>query len=247
MKALILAAGLGTRLRPHTEKIPKVMMEIGGKPLLWYHIQNLKYYGVKDLWINLHWFPEIIKEFFGDGLDFGVSINYSLESPDILGTAGALKNPNSNVGANLRGETFLVVYGDNFTDFDYSKLLEFHRLKKPLVSIGLYSFPEPWSKGIVETDKKGKVLKFVEKPPKDQITTDQVNAGIYVCEPEIFEFIPDGFSDFGFDVFPKLMIEGQKVYALNTEDYFQDIGTLEGWEKAKKDLESSKLKFKFKQ
>lgn len=246
MKALILAAGLGTRLRPHTEKIPKVMIDVGDKPLLWYHIQNLKYYGIKDLWINLYWFPEVVKNFFGDGSRFGVKISYSVESPDILGTAGALKNPNSNIEKELGEETFLVVYGDNLTDFDYSKLIEFHKSKQSIISLGLYSYPEPWTKGLVETDQEGKVLRFVEKPPKDQITTNEVNAGIYICEKEILDDIPKGFSDFGFDVFPKLMNEKQKVYALNTHDYFQDIGTLEGWEKAKNDLEQGKLKFKFK-
>lgn len=240
MKVLILAAGLGTRLKPLTNKIPKVMVKIGGKPLLCYHIQLLKKHGICDIWINLHWFPEKITNYFGDGSKFGVKINYSFEKK-LLGTAGALKNPHSGIEKEFKKEKFLIVYGDNFTNLDYSKLRELHKLKKPLMTIGLYKSDVPWTKGVVETDHDGKVLKIVEKPPKNKITTNHVNAGIYLCETEIFDFIPQGFSDFGYDIFPKILAKKRSIYALPPNYYFQDVGSLEWLKKARRDVKKIAL------
>src|SRR5258708_3354248 len=144
MKAVILASGLGTRLKPLTDKTPKVMIKIGDKPLLWHHVNLLKTHGIKDIWINLHRYPEVIKKYFKDGIEFGVKINYSQES-ELLGTSGALRNPNSNIERELKKSRFLVVYGDNLTDFNYSKLIKFHTKKKSLLTIGLYKAKEPWT------------------------------------------------------------------------------------------------------
>lgn len=244
MKALILSAGLGTRLRPLTNTIPKVMVQIGGKPLLWYHIQLLKKHGVKDIWINLHEHPQVIKNYFGDGSRFGVKISYSYEKK-LLGTAGALKNPASGIEKELRDGTFMVVYGDNLTDFAYTKLIKFHKENQALLSLGLYRCPDPWTMGVVEISEEGKILKFVEKPPKEEVATDTVSAGILVCEPELLNSIPEGASDFAFDIFPKLLKLKKLLFALNTGSYVQDCGTLERLTKARGDFARGKLNSTF--
>ncbi len=235
-----MGAGLGKRLTPLTDKTPKVMVKIGSKPLLYYHIKLLKKHGFSDIWINLHKYPELIQDYFGDGSKFGVNISYSFEE-ELLGTAGALKNPKSTIEREFRKDRFLVVYGDNLTDFDYSKLIKFHKLRKPMISIAVYRSSELVSKGAVETDSQRRVIKFREKP-KERVSTSQVNGGIYFCEPEILDHIPDGFSDFGFDILPNLLKANLPISALGPEYYFQDIGTFEGLSKARKDFQTGKIK-----
>jgi len=243
MRALILGAGLGTRLSPQINKINKVMVKIGKKPLLYYHLELLKKYGITDIWINLHHLPHSIKAYFGDGTRFGVKLNYSFEEK-LLGTAGALKNPLSGIEEEFRKGQFLVVYGDNLTDFDYSELVNQHGKKKSIMTIGLYKSETPWTKGVVETNSQERVLKFVEKPPQAEISSDLVNGGVYLCEPKLLEYIPSGglFSDFGFDIFPKLLEQNFPIYSLQGDYYFQDIGTTAGLKKARKDFKMGKLK-----
>lgn len=244
MKTLILSAGLGIRLKPLTNNIPKVMAPINGKPVLEYHIKHLKNHGIIDLWINLHWYPEVIQNYFGNGKKFGVKISYSYEKK-LLGTAGALRNPSSGIEKEFRKETFLIVYGDNLTNFDHTKLINFHRKNDALLTTGLYRAKEPWTMGIVETNKKGKILRAVEKPPKEGIATDQVGAGVIVCKPEVLNYIPSGFSDFGFDIVPKLLKSKGSLWALNTSSYVQDTGTLERLAKAQADFKNGTVKFDF--
>lgn len=242
MKALILAGGLGTRLRPLTNNTPKVMVKIGGKPILWYHMMLLKKHGVNDIWVNLHAFPKAIQDYFGDGSSLGVNINYSYEK-ELLGTAGALKNPDSGIEKEFSKSTFLVVYGDNLTDFDHSRLIDFHSDKRAFLSIGLYKSSEPWTMGVVETDKEGEILKIVEKPPKEEVATSTVSAGVMVCKPEVLNYIPKGFSDFGFDINPQLFKLKKRLFALNTGSYVQDTGTPERLAKARRDFAGNKLSF----
>jgi len=232
MKAVILAAGVGTRLRPITDKIPKVMVRIGDKPLLHHHIDSLKSHGITDIWINLHYLPEVIQNYFGNGTKFGVRISYSYEK-ELLGTAGALKNTASRIEEQFTKETFLIVYGDNFTNINYTNLIKFHRKNRGVMTIGLYKSDEPWNKGIVETDLSGKVITVVEKPAKELVTTDQVNAGIYVCESKILDYIPDSFSDFGFDVIPSLLNSGEVIWGFVGEHFVQDAGTFRGLRQAR--------------
>jgi NDP-sugar pyrophosphorylase family protein len=239
MKALILAAGKGTRLLPLTKDRPKVMIEFGDKPLLWYHIRLLKFYGITDIWMNTNWYPQSIYDYFGDGSKFGVHLIYS-EEKELLGTAGAL-NPLKRV---FKDDQFLITQGDNLTNFNYSKLIKFHNQHHAFFSLGLFNSPEPWTQGMVETDKSGSITKLVEKPDKKDVTTDQVNAGVYVCEPGLLKLIPPGFCDFGFDVFPEIIRKKLPFYGLSTGDYVQDTGTHERLKKAKADLPSLKFPFK---
>jgi NDP-sugar pyrophosphorylase family protein len=233
MKAFILAAGLGTRLRSLGLDLPKVMAPIGGKPLLQHHLELLRRQGVREFIINLHHLPERITSYFGDGSAFGVTIAYSLEM-ELLGTAGAVKK----MEATVRGETLLVLYGDNLFRFEVAPLVEFHRSRQALATIGLWESPEPWTGGVVETDADGRVQRFVEKPDRKEVSTNLINAGIYLLEPAVLDAIPSGqFCDFGKDVFPKLLAQGKDLYAMKPNAYVQDIGTPERLAKAQRDYE----------
>jgi NDP-sugar pyrophosphorylase family protein len=237
MKAFILAAGLGTRLRTLGLDMPKVMVPIGGKPLLEHHIALFKRQGIRDLIVNLHHLSGKITNHFGDGGKFGVKITYSRE-PQLLGTAGAVKK----MEAELRGETFIVFYGDNLVRVEFAPLVEFHRAHRALVTIALFESPEPWTGGVVETDASGRVLRFMEKPDPKQISTNLISAGIFVIEPQVLDEIPAGsFCDFGKDVFPKLLAKGLPVYAMKPDAYIQDVGTPDRLAKAQRDFEGGLL------
>lgn len=241
MKAYILSAGLGTRLYPATHTIPKVMLPIDDRPLLWYQIQLAKFYGFDQIMINLHKNSDKITNYLGDGKNFGVSISYAYEKK-LLGTAGSVKAAEKF----FNNETFLVMYGDTLRMTNLKKLLEFHKKKKSICTVALYQTNEPWTQGIIEIDKNHKVVSFVEKPKKGEERSNLSNAGVLILEPAIFVYIrPNKFADFGVDVLPNL-IKSEKVFATETDDYIQDIGTPERYVKAKKDFEKGKIKFPFK-
>jgi NDP-sugar pyrophosphorylase family protein len=234
LKAFILAAGLGTRLRSLGLDIPKVMVPIGGKPLLEHHIDLLREQKIRELIVNLHYLPEKITSYFGDGSKFGVRITYSHE-PQLLGTAGAIKKMEDA----LRDEVFIVLYGDNLVHIDFDPLLEFHRGRKALATVALFESPEPWTGGVVETATDGRVTRFVEKPDPKSISTNLISAGILVVEPNVLDEIPkDKFCDFGKDVFPRMLAEGKPLYAMKPDAYVQDVGTPERLAKAQRDFES---------
>lgn len=237
MKALILAAGLGTRLRPLTNKIPKAMVDIGGKPLLYYNIKNLKKHGIKKIWINLHYLPHVIQDYFGDGRKMGVKIRYSYEN-ELLGTAGALRNPLSKIEKEFKETNFLIFYGDHLTNINFKKMIYQHKINKGLMTVALYKHDKPWTKGVVDLDGKGRILQFAEKPQVDKITSNFVNSGFYICEKEIFNFIPEGFSDFGFDIFTKLLKAKKKIMSYIDDFYIKDIGTWASLKQARKDLKT---------
>ena len=234
MKAFILAAGLGTRLRALGLNLPKVMVPIGGQPLLQHHFDWLRQQGVTEFILNLHYLPETITNYFGDGSKFGVKITYSHE-PELLGTAGAVKK----MDAALRAGTFLVVYGDNLIRLDLAPLRELHRQRGAQATLALYASAEPWTGGVVETDATGKILRFREKPDRKEISTNLINSGIYLLEPTVLDAIPAGqFCDFGKDVFPKMLAAGKPLYAMKPKAYIHDIGTPERLALAQQDYEN---------
>jgi NDP-sugar pyrophosphorylase family protein len=235
LKAFILAAGLGTRLRSLGLDVPKVMVPIGGKPLLQHHFEMLAAQGVCEFIVNLHYLPEKITGHFGDGSKFGVKITYSHETGEILGTAGGVKR----MEGQLRDGTFLVIYGDNLMRFELAPLVEFHRARQALVTIGLFESPEPWTGGVVETAADGRVRRFVEKPDRKDISTNLINAGIYLLEPAVLDAIPGkGFCDFGKDVFPALLAAKRPVFAMKPKAYIHDVGTPERLAQAQRDFEN---------
>jgi NDP-sugar pyrophosphorylase family protein len=234
VKAFILAAGLGTRLRSLGLDVPKVMVPIGGKPLLEHHLELFRDQGIRELIVNLHYLPDTITDYFGDGAQWGVHITYSRE-PQLLGTAGAIKQ----MDAALRDGPFIVFYGDNLVRVRFAELLDFHRARRALATVGLFASPEPWTGGVVETRPDGRITRFVEKPDPKQVSTNLISAGILMLESAVLDAIPaQTFYDFGKDLFPKLLAEGQPLYAMKPDAYVQDIGTPERLAKAQRDFES---------
>lgn len=232
MKALILAAGEGTRLRPLTLDRPKPMLPVAGKPLLAITVSMLRRYGVTDLAVNLHHRPEAITNYFGNGAAFGVSITYSHE-PQIMGTAGAAKKLEW-----FLDETFFVVYGDVLTNLNYQSLIQFHRDRRSLLTLSLYRVPNPTEVGLVGVDSNGRVFRFLEKPRPEEVFTDLANSGVLVCEPEVLSYVPaDTFYDFGHHLLPALLELGKPLYGLPLapDECLIDIGTLENYERAQRE------------
>lgn len=222
MKAVILAAGKGKRLKQITNDTPKVMIRINGKPILEYHIKQLAQAGIVDIYINLHHLPEKIKHYFEDGHRWGVDISYSYEEK-ILGTAGAIKNLEKEL---TQGE-FLVVYGDNYLNIDYGDLMKFSKQKKGIATTAAYEKEEVKGTGILDFNENGEVLRFKEKPREDEVFSHWVNAGVYYFRKEIFNFIEPGFSDFAFDVFPRILRNKKKLYAYKLKNKVHAIDTPE--------------------
>lgn len=233
MKALILSAGLGNRLRPLTEIIPKPLLPINGKPLLAYHLESLYKYGVRDILINTHYLHEQIDDFVKNNKDVfeGLTIQTVFEK-ELLGSAGTLKE---NRFFFQGEEDFLVVYGDNLTNINYEKLLEVHKKKAGIATIASYVEEHPESKGIISFNEDDQVLRFIEKPKLEQIVSKYANAGMYVLNNKVFEYL-NSFDeiplDFGYDIFPYLLDKGEKMYVYKMNEILLDIGTLESYNKA---------------
>ena len=241
IKAMILAAGEGTRLRPLTLETPKVLLPVGGIPLIEHTLTWLKSYGISEVAINLHHLGEKIRDFLGDGFRFGVKVVYSPEET-LLGTLGGVKRV-----AHFFGKTFVVVYGDVLTNFNLSDMLRFHQMKNSLTTIVILRLPNPLDVGIVEMNQEEKILSFVEKPPPGSETGNLGSGGVYVLEKEIFDYIPDeGYCDFAYDIFPKLVELRLPVYGyvLRPGDYLIDIGTTEKYQKANEDVKAEKVRIR---
>jgi NDP-sugar pyrophosphorylase family protein len=208
MKAMVLAAGRGARLRPLTDHCPKPMIPLGGKPLLEHVIALLAKHGFDQIALNLNHLPELIRAHFGDGSAWGVQLNYSHEE-ELLGTAGAVRQM-----AGFLDEPFLVYYGDNLTNVDLGEFWQAHRCQGEVASMGLHREDDPCHSGIVRLDGRSRIVQFLEKPRPEQVFPDyQINCGIYALEPRIFDWIPlQGPCDFGADVFPRLLAAGQPLY-----------------------------------
>lgn len=242
VKAMILAAGEGTRLRPLTLETPKVLLPVGQVPSIEHQLSWLKSHGISQVAINLHHLGDKIKDFLGDGSRFRMSIFYSAEET-LLGTAGGVKR----IG-HFFDDTFVVVYGDVLTDFDLSEMIQFHRKKRAMATLAVLRMPNPQDVGIVEMNDEGRILSFVEKPPPGSETSNLGSAGVYVLEKGIFDYIPsEGSSDFAYDIFPKLLELGLPVYGcvLKSEDYLIDIGTIEKYRKANEDVKAGRVEIRY--
>jgi len=215
MKAVVLAAGKGQRLKGFLHSTPKPMVEIDRKPILQHNLEWLKSFGITDIYVNLHHLSDCITRHFGDGSGWGVRITYSYE-PQLLGTAGAVKKIARDFWKDKYDESFLVIYGDNLvSDFDLRRIIQFHNRKKGIATICLYRKPEEVSKsGVVILDENCKIARFVEKPLAGQIASDLVNTGIYILEPMFLKYIPDGCCDFGKDVFGRVLEAGQSLFGI---------------------------------
>jgi mannose-1-phosphate guanylyltransferase/phosphomannomutase len=222
MKAFILSAGQGTRLIPLTINRPKPMLPVLNKPVLEHILEWLSCFGIEEFVINLHHKPECIKKYFKTLRKY--KITYS-EEPVLLGTAGAVKKCQP-----LLNETFLVVYGDNIFRTDLTDFFKFHRERKSKLTMGLIEEENIAQSGIALVDEQGKILRFKEKPKEDEIFSHLTNAGIYLVEPEILEYVPKGrFYDFGKDLFPQLTLTKRRgnLFGFKLRGFLEDMGTLE--------------------
>jgi NDP-sugar pyrophosphorylase family protein len=226
-KAMLLAAGKGTRLRPLTATVSKCMVTIAGKPILEHNIECLKSYGVTDIVINLHYQPESIIAHFGDGSRFGVQLTYSFE-PELLGTAGAVKQVSA-----LFDAPFFVWYGDNLSDCRLDRLWRLHVARSGVATIALHHRDDPTQSGIVELDDHDCVVRFLEKPRAEQIFSHWVSAGILVLEPRLLDAIAANEpTDFGREVFPRLLEQGEAIfgYRMAEDEHLWWIDTLTDYE-----------------
>ncbi len=207
-KAMLLAAGPGTRLRPLTDSLPKCMVPVAGKPVLQHNVEWLRSQGVVDLVVNLHYHPETVTDHFGDGSAFGVRIHYSYE-PELLGTAGALWAARQFFSQ----ERFLVLYADNLIDCDLTRLYDLHMASRATLTMALFWRADVSASGVVSLDENGRISAFKEKPKPEEALSHWVNAGLLLCEPGVPRFIPpEQPSDFGHDVLPALLAAGELLY-----------------------------------
>ena len=234
MKAIILCAGKGERMRPLTNTIPKPMISIANKPVLEYLILLCKKHGITEIAINLSYLPDVIKNYFGDGKKFGVKIHYVYEK-ELLGTAGALNN-----FKDFFRETFFVIYSDNITDVNLSRMLAYHKKKGGMGTIFVYKedmIDQGTTPGYMVVDKDMRIEKIAPFPKI------HLNSGFYILEPKIFDYIPQGYSDFGKDVFPAIF-KKEHFYAFTDDCYIKEVGQMMRYEKAKEDIESGKVRLR---
>ncbi|MZP31426.1 NTP transferase domain-containing protein [Heliobacterium undosum] len=241
MKAVIMAGGLGTRLRPLTDNMPKPMVPIHGRPAMEYAVMLLKRHGITDIAVTLCYHPKMIMNYFGDGSRFGVHFEYFIEK-EPLGTAGSVKQAQE-----FLDETFLAISGDGITDIHLGKIINFHQKKQAKVTMALTWVEDPTQFGIVITDEDGRIRRFIEKPKPEQVFTNTINAGIYVIEPDVFTYIPDGFYDFSKQLFPSLMSENLPFYGVQAKGYWKDIGTIEQYNQVHTDIKNGKLSHDYKE
>lgn len=238
VKAVVMAGGEGTRLRPLTSNLPKPMINVANRPVMEYILLLLKRHGIEEVVVTLHFLPQLIRHYFSSGKDFGMAIKYVTEE-EPLGTAGGVKNAERYLD-----DTFIVISGDALTDFNLTHIIEFHKKKKALITIALKEVENPLEFGIVITEKDGKIEKFLEKPGWGGVFSNTVNTGIYVIEPEVLNYIPtDRPFDFSKDLFPKLLEEKKPLYGYVADGYWCDIGDLEQYRKANFDLLLGRVKF----
>jgi mannose-1-phosphate guanylyltransferase len=237
VKAVILVGGEGSRLRPLTYIIPKAMMPVLNRPFLEHTIAYLKSYQIEDIILTVSYLPDVIQEYFGNGSHLGVRLTYAVEA-NPLGTAGAVKN----VEPQLNG-TLVVLNGDIFTDLDLAVMCAFHQRHRAKVTIALTWVDNTSAFGVVETDSRKRVQRFIEKPSPGQETTHWINAGIYIMEPEVLEHVPaDSFYMFEKGLFPLLLEQGEPVYGYPFHGYWLDMGTPEKYLQLNCDLLSLETK-----
>ena len=238
MKAMILAAGLGTRLRPLTNDLPKPLLPVGGRPLIYYNLMLLKKYGITDVFINVHYQREKIIQELGNGSQFGMNITYS-EEPEILGTGGGIKNIQSAIA---RG-TFIVINADILIDLNLDKLVEFHHKKKGVATLVLREDEEVEQYGVIEVGAKDQIHNILGRA---QSKTDRVRrlmfTGVHVMEPRVMDYIP--FAKFYSitDAYIEMLRHNEKLFGYLMRGYWNDIGVLERYKKADVDLKSGKVR-----
>ena len=231
MKAVIMAGGGGTRLRPQTSNLPKPMLPLVGRPMMEHIVSLLRRHGITDIVVTVAFMPNAIRSYFGDGSELGVRMVYATEvSP--LGTAGSVRNARDELN-----ERFLVISGDVLTDIDLTSVVAFHDKNQAVATIALSPVENPLEFGIVITREDGSIERFLEKPGWGQVFSDTINTGIYVLEPEIFDAIPEGRAvDFSSEVFPSVLRDGAPIFGAVADGYWEDVGTTAAYLQAHEDI-----------
>ena len=230
MKAIILAGGLGTRLRPLTDKTPKPLLPIRGKPILQYAIDNLKKHGITDIILGISFFADKIQDYFGDGRQLGVNLSYSVES-EPLGTGGAVK-----FAAEQVGEEFVLIWGDNLMDVDVKKMIEFHHQYNGLITMALTPREDVENFGVA-TLKGDKIIGFVEKPKREKAPSNLINAGAFVINKKVLDILPIGFSMIEKQCFELLALKGEVFGFKHIRQWFP-TDTLEKYRLADREFKS---------
>jgi mannose-1-phosphate guanylyltransferase len=219
---MLLAAGLGTRLRPLTYEVPKPLVPVVGTPVMEHIVRLLAQHGFDDVVCNLHYFPDQIQKRFGDGSRWGLRLSYSYEE-ELLGTAGGVRNVRDHFG----DETFLIISGDALTDIDLTALWKAHDEQGGIATLSLKRVDDPSQIGVVILGEEGRIQGFQEKPDPAEALSNLGNCGIYVMEPEIFDYFPDTpFVDWALDVFPTLLDQDVPFYGYEIHEYWNDIGNI---------------------
>lgn len=237
LTAVILAGGPGTRLQPHTDNTPKPMVPVLNKPFLEHTVNYLKKYNIQSIIATLNYLPEVVQNYFGDGTRHGIMLNYCLETSP-MGTAGAVKNAEQFLDS-----SFIVLNGDIFnTDLDIADMLAFHRRQGAKATIALKWVENPSAYGVVEVNGEGRITRFIEKPSPEQITTNWINAGTYILEPEVLKHVPaNQHYMFEKGLFPLLLELGEPLYGYYFNGYWLDMGTEEKYLSLNHDLLSVKV------
>ncbi len=241
MRAVLMAGGSGTRLRPLTCDLPKPMVPILNRPIAEHIINLLKRHQITEIVATLHYLPDVMRDYFQDGSDFGVQMTYAVEEDQPLGTAGCVKNI-----AELLDDTFLVISGDSITDFDLSAAIEFHKSRNSKATLVLTRVPNPVEFGVVITDEQMRIRRFLEKPSTSEIFSDTVNTGTYILEPSVLDYLPvNEESDFSKDLFPLLLEKDEPMYGYIAEGYWCDVGHLDAYREAQYDALQKKVLLDF--
>ncbi len=231
MKAVVMAGGEGSRLRPLTSRRPKPLAPIANKPVMHHIVDLLTQHGITEIVATLHYLADEIETYFGDGSALGVSMQYVVEDTP-LGTAGAVKMAEELLG----GGTFVIISGDAMTDVDLTALVDAHRRAGNVATIALWRVNNPLEFGVVITDDDGRITRFLEKPSWGEVFSDTINTGIYVLEPEIFAYMEPGKNyDFSKDIFPLLLRDGKRLGGHVISDYWADVGNLQQYQQANYD------------
>lgn len=236
MKAVVMAGGEGSRLRPLTLGRPKPMVPIATKPVMQHNLDLLKRHGITEVVVTVQYLASTIQDYFGDGSQLGMKLVYSVEQTP-LGTAGSVKQAQKHLT-----DTFLVISADALTDFDLSQIVDFHRERKALATLTLYRVPNPLEYGVIITREDGQIVQFLEKPSWGEVFSDTVNTGIYVLEPEALDYFePDRVYDFSQELFPLMLKKGDPLYGFVAPGYWCDVGSLQEYMRANSDLLSGKV------
>jgi mannose-1-phosphate guanylyltransferase / phosphomannomutase len=237
MKAVIMAGGEGSRLRPLTSNLPKPMLPMVNRPMMEHVVSLLRQHGVEDVVVTVAFMANVVRSYFGDGSEFGVRMAYATEEAP-LGTAGSVRNAREQLD-----ERFLVISGDVLTDIDLESVIDYHTSRGALATIALKAVDNPLDFGIVITREDGSIDRFLEKPGWGQVFSDTVNTGIYVLEPEIFDFIPEGRPvDFSEEVFPAVLAAGKPMFGSVAGGYWEDVGTIGAYLRAHQDVLDEKVR-----